>query len=205
MKLNFNDQKDALLSQCVRKGSFLGICENDHKLLGHSSLVTPNFWPLPSQKNPVKHHRGGFCFTAFFCSQKKSCHLPNKNVVSGLHQRPPLLDPRKERKSKAWVEFVCLRIPLTIVFDASLNYVSRPPCPNGSLAWLPFHHYMHCSSKRILKKERPLRTWERKWERVPYLNSNVDLQTDDERQRKREQDQTFNSQPTVKLLQIIRP
>ena len=132
MKLNFNDQKDALLSQCVRKGSFLGICENDHKLLGHSSLVTPNFWPLPSQKNPVKH-RGGFCFTAFFCSQKKSCHLPNKNVVSGLHQRPPLLDPRKERKSKAWVEFVCLRIPLTIVFDASLNYVSRSPLSK----WVP--------------------------------------------------------------------
>ena len=183
----------------------LGICENDHKLLGHSSLVTPNFWPLPSQKNPVKH-RGGFCFTAFFCSQKNLVTCLTKMLFQGFINAPLCsILFRKERKSKAWVEFVCLRIPLTIVFDASLNYVSRPPCPNGSLAWLPFHHYMHCSSKRILKKERPLRTWERKWERVPYLNSNVDLQTDDERQRKREQDQTFNSQPTVKLLQIIRP
>ena len=168
-------------------------------ITSNSELLTSSF----SEKSSKTPRR--LLLYCILLLPKKSCHLPNKNVVSGLHQRPPLLDSRKERKSKAWVEFVCLRIPLTIVFDASLNYVSRPPCPNGSLAWLPFHHYMHCSSKRILKKERPLRTWERKWERVPYLNSNVDLQTDDERQRKREQDQTFNSQPTVKLLQIIRP
>ena len=164
-----------VLPQCVRKG-FLGICENDHKLLGHSSLVTPNFWPLPSQKNPVKHREGKASALLHSSALKKSCHLPNKNVVSGLHQRPPL-DPRKEKKQS--MSRICMSKNsvdncIWCLIELCLWF---PSCPNGSLAWLPFHHYMHCSSKRILKKERPLRTWERKWERVPYLNSNVDLQT----------------------------
>ena len=190
-----------VLPQCVRKG-FLGICENDHKLLGHSSLVTPNFWPLPSQKNPVKHREGKASALLHSSALKKSCHLPNKNVVSGLHQRPPL-DPRK--REKAWVEFVCLRIPLTIVFDASLNYVSGSPLVQMG----PLLGYLFITPHALQLKKNPE---ERKT--VENLGKEMGAcailefkrrlaDADDERQRKREQDQTFNTQPTVKLVQII--
>ena len=90
-------------------------------ITSNSELLTSSF----SEKSSKTPRR--LLLYCILLLPKKSCHLPNKNVVSGLHQRPPLLDPRKERKSKAWVEFVCLRIPLTIVFDASLNYVSGSP------------------------------------------------------------------------------
>ena len=96
-------------------------------ITSNSELLTSSF----SEKSSKTPRR--LLLYCILLLPKKSCHLPNKNVVSGLHQRPPLLDPRKERKSKAWVEFVCLRIPLTIVFDASLNYVSGPPLSK----WVP--------------------------------------------------------------------